>query len=69
MPNMFQSWKQLENCKPLSVSTTSLQSLIESFGDEIFINLNSFADREIQASGFEGPIPSSLALLHNLMEL
>jgi hypothetical protein len=33
------------------------------------MRLNCVVNREIQASGFKGPIPSSISILSNLTEL
>lgn len=33
------------------------------------MSLNRVVNREMQASGFEGPIPSSLSVLNNLTQL
>lgn len=67
-PTYFKVGSNFRNCECFLPCYSSEACLIEFLG-EIFITLISSTDREIQAGGFEGPIPPSLSALNTITEL
>jgi hypothetical protein len=69
MPDFFRSWKDLERLYVFLFLHFYLNLFNVKLSGVILIHLNCVVNRDIQASGFEGPIPSSISILRNLTEL
>ena len=69
MPDIFGSWIHLEKLYAFLFLHFYLNLFNVKLSGVILIHLNCIVNRAIQASGFEGPIPSSISLLSNLTEL